>query len=273
MTVRDRDLPPDEPGNVTRITPARKAASKLKGEPPQDNASAAELAAWLTIQLGLGHDPITAATRYGHTDDSRFVFTLQSKTRITYERGAELFDPKPLVRHVTQATNGIAKPPTYTSADTFTLAAFALRLSTLVDDLDDRSEATDWGLTFLEGAVGNTVEIEQLRTPLGKWRALSAIVHFHAPVDVLNRYEVAERSIIVRDPDTLERLVRSSDIAAHARNRMGRSIAWGALHSRMSEIGWQHLGRFAQRQPGGHGHLSAHLYRIPGDWEATIDDD
>jgi hypothetical protein len=263
--MSNRDALHEEQGNVTKLERGRKPRTLLASEPPTDGSSAGEFAAWLTVQLGLGADPILRADRFGHTDDSRFVFHLQSKRRITYDRLAELFDSRTLVRHIVQVT-GATLPP-YAYADALKIATVAVLLSELVGDDDDRNEAWEWAASFLEFAALNIHIYEAIYTPDGKWRALSAIRSWRPPANLPPYCEAAERAIVVADHGTGDRLVRTSDVAAHVRSRTGKPIAWSSLHGRMAEIGWEHLGQWEQRQPDGYGRLKAHLYRISGGWE------
>ncbi len=97
------ELPPDV-ATVAKLG-GRRPRTLLPSEPPHDAATAGELSAWLTVVLGLGRDPIVAATRFGRSDDSRCVVTTKSQQRIVFDRQAELFDSKVLVRRFVQITS------------------------------------------------------------------------------------------------------------------------------------------------------------------------
>lgn len=265
MTGRDRLR---DVQNVQSIsTTAKRSRSLLPSDPPEQGASQAELAAWATVALGLGGDPIESATRYGRHLDARMSVTLKSGQWITFERQADVFEPRKLMQTVIAHTG--AGMPHYGPADGQKIATALVRLSDLIAEDDQRAEAIDWADSFLARAARNIHEIESFNTPEGRWEALSIINRFQPPADVSPYAPAAERSVIVQDA-TGRRLVRVGDVAAHVRGELGKPISWPALHSRMVEIGWENRGQVQQRQPrsGREGHkLKARVYAIPADWE------
>jgi hypothetical protein len=261
----------EQAGTVQELSRGRKPKTLLPSDPPAPGASREELVAWSTVALGLGGDPIDTGVRFGRHEDARMVLTLKSGRRIVFDRQADAFDAPTLRRRVIIATG--ASIPHYLSADVQTIATTLLRLAETAAEDDDRDEAREWATTFLTVAERNTVYVETLRTPAGKYEALSKLVNWRPPADVPPYAPRAESAIIVRDSETGMRIVRTSDVAAHVRGEMGRPIGWGTLHARLIEIGWEQTkggapGEFQQRQPGGSGILKARVYFIPGDWEA-----
>ena len=259
-----RDALRDVQDPVRNLRP-RAARTLLPSDPPSEAAAASEQAQWLTVTLALGADAIVSATRFGRSDDSRVVVTQESKRRTVFDRQAELFDAKTLVRRFVQTTGATIAP--YGAGDALKIATAIVRLSDLADDDDDRHETWEWAASFLEFAARNIHTYEAIYTPEGKWRTLSALRSWRPPADLVPNCEAAERAIVVADQATGDRIVRTSDVAAHVRQRTGKAISWSSLHGRMTEIGWEHLGEWEQRQPAGHRRLKAHVYRVPGDWE------
>jgi hypothetical protein len=191
------------------------------------------------------------------------VLVLRSGRRVTFERAADAFEPARLLQIVMTATG--AQLPPYGRGDVLHLAGSMIRLSDLLAEDDLRSEAADWGRTFLAGAAPNAITATNLSTPQGRWEALSALmrrpmVESYAPA--------CERSALVVCGETGARMLRTSDFAAHARGSAGRPLSWPALHGRMVEVGWEHPGEVHQRQPGGHERLKAHVYLVAAGWEA-----
>lgn len=245
--------------------PRRK--SLLPSDPPEAGASQIELAAWATVALGLGGDPIASATRYGRHLDARMTVTLKSGQRITFERQGDVFDPRKLTQTVIASTG--AGMPHYGPADGQKIATALVRLSDLAVEDDERAEAIDWAESFLAGAAENTFHVATFTTPEGRWEALSIIAKFKPPDGVSPHAPAAARSLIVQDADG-RRLVRVSDVAAHVRGETGRPISWHALQSRMVEIGWESRGQIQQRKPGVGRNglkLKARVYAIPAGWE------
>ena len=242
----------------------RTKRSLLPSDAPDRTATQDQLAAWATVTLGVGDDPITGATRYGRHLDARMVVTLRSGHRITFERQGDIFDARRLMQTIVAHTG--AEMPYYGPADAQKIATTLVRLSELAVNDDERDEARDWAESFLSRAQRNTLDVATFATPEGRWEALSVIDGFRAPTDVPAFAPAAERAVIVRD-STGRRLARTSDVGAHVRGESGRPISWAALHARMVEIGWEHRGEIQQRQPGGHRKLKAHVYAIPAGWE------
>lgn len=243
----------------------RKPRTQLTSPPPPAGASSAQLADWITVALALGADPLKRTVRYGRHDDARMVLELASGARIVFDRQAEAFDPRTLVRRVVLATGqGV---PTYGAADAQTIATALVRAADLLDEDDDRNEAREWALSFLVAAERNTITVADASTPEGRYEALSALVSWKAPGDLSPYAPVAERSALVLDTASGARLARTSDVAAHVRQQIGRPIPWPALHGRLIEVGWQHRGQVEQRQPRGHARVKVHAYAIPAGWE------
>jgi len=256
----------DQAAEAAEVTTgvARKRKSMLPSDPPSAGAGASELAAWVTVALGVGDDPVIGGIRYGKHEDARMVLTLRSEQRIVFDRQADAFDAAALRRRVIIATG--ATIPHYQSADVQTIATVLMRLGEVVAEDDDRAEAREWASSFLAAAQRNTIEVASFATPEGRWEALSVLATWKAPVDMPPYAPAAERAVIVREA-TGRRLVRTSDVAAHVRGQTGRPITWGSLHSRMVEIGWEHRGEVQQRQPGGHAKIKARTYSVPAGWE------
>jgi hypothetical protein len=245
--------------------PAKRARKTLlPSDPPDRTASQAELAAWATVTLGLGENPIASATRYGRHLDARMVVTLKSGQRVTFERQGDIFDARKLTQTFIACTS--ATMPHYGPGDAQKIATALVRLSDLAAEDDDRDEAHDWADTFLSRAQRNTLDVTTFSTPEGRWEALSVIEQFTPPSDLSTFAPAAERAVVVRDSSD-RRLVRVSDVAAHVRGELGKPISWATLHSRMVEIGWEHRGQIQQRQPGGQRKLKARVFAIPADWE------
>ena len=237
----------------------------LPSDPPPAGAGHDELKAWSTVAIGLGADPIETEIRFGRHEDARVVITLKSGQRIVFDRQADVVDAPTLRRRIIIATG--ASIPHYGSADVQTIATVLMRLAEVAADDDDRDEALEWAHSFLTAAQRNIIDVATLATPAGRYEALSALANWKPPADLAPYTPAAERAVIVRDAQTGARLVRTNDLAAHVRGMTGRPVSWGALNSRMREIGWAHRGQVQQRQPNGQGKVKARIYAIPGDWE------
>lgn len=245
--------------------PARKSRSLLPSPAPPPGTPLGEVAAWLTVALALCTDPVTSAVRFGRHEDGRLVLVLRSGQRVTFEHTADAFDARRLVRIVMAATGAQVQP--YAYADALHIAGCIVRLAELRGEADERDEARDWGRSFLSAAARNTIEVADFATPAGRYEVIAALVRWQPPGDVAPYGPHAERSPIVLDTATGDRLVRTSDFAKHARGEHGRALSWAALHGRMGEVGWDHLGEVHQRQPLGHQRVKAHAYRVPAAWE------
>ncbi len=244
-----------------------KRRTLLPSTAPAAGIAPQELMQWLTIVLGLGGDPIVGVTRFGRHEDNRLVVTTRSGGRIVFDRQAEMFSADVLVRRVVLATG--AEVPPYQRGDAFTIAATLVRAADLVCEDDDRTEARDWALTFLHAAT-ELLPREDMGSPAGRYAGLCRLLDWKHP-DVTPWMTVAERSAVLpaRDGSTY---VRVNDFAAHVRQMAGRSMAWGLLHSRMREIGWEHLGRLEQRQPHGSSKAKLNVFRLPPDWDDQGDE-
>ncbi len=245
--------------------PGRKPRSLLPSPPPGEAAPAGEHIAWLTVVLGQGADPIERVDRYGRSPDARMVAVLRSGRRITFPRQADAFDARKLRQTVKIATR--ARFPHYGPGDAEVIAGAFLDAADVLDQTDDRAEASEWAATFLDAARPNTVELPAMATAAGKYAALRGLADWQVPSHVEPYAPPAERSVIGQTADGT-RLVRTGDFARHVRALTGTSIAWATLHSRMTEIGWEHRGKVQQRQPGGHGRVGVHIYAIPAGWDA-----
>lgn len=245
--------------------PGRKSRSLLPSPPPDPGAEREQVAAWLTVAFGLGADPIVRAERFGRHEDARMVIVLRSKQRVTFERQADAFDARRLVRVIVTATGAIVPP--YAYSDALQLASAIVRLAETLADDDGRAEAAEWGRQFLDAARGNAIYIEGLDTPAGRYGALSALVSWTPPTDLPPYTPAAERAALIVDSAHGTRLLRVSAFAAHVRGLAGRPLSWPALHGRMVEVGWEHRGEVEQRQPNGHGRVKVHVYAVPGGWE------
>lgn len=267
----------DEPAVVSELREARESGSAkpkaagrrerslLSSPPPAAGADRGELVGWATAQLGLGGDPITAIERYGRHLDARLVAVLASGQRVTFERQADAFDPRLLVRTVIAATG--ATLPHYNAGDAQVIATVIVRAGETLAEDDARGEAAEWGRSFLDAASSNTITASDFANPAGRWEALSLLTQWRPPVDLPPFTPAAERSVIVLDGTTGARMVRTSDFAAHVRGLLGRPVGWAALHGRMVEVGWEHRGEVQQRQPGGQGKIKARVYAIAAGWE------
>ena len=255
-------------GSVTNLRPGRKSRTLLPSQPPDAGATHEELAGWLTAALGLGADPVAKVERYGRHEDSRLVILLSATaTRITFDRAGDVFDPARLVRRVVLATG--ATLPSYGKADAQAIATAIVRVAETLADDDDRGEAREWGRTFLSAAAPNEVTVSTFATPAGRWEALCALARHKPPIDLPPYAPAAERSALILDGHSGDRMVRTSDVGAHVRGIAGRPISWASLHGRMSEVGWTHIGELHQRQPSGDGRAKAHVYIVPADWEVS----
>lgn len=263
MNDRREREEPGAPGDEKKA--GGRKSSLLSSSAPGPEAGPDQLAAWLTVVLALGADPVASATRYGRHDDARMVLTLDSGQRIVFDRAADAFDARVIVRRVMIAT-GVQVPP-YSYPDAVQIAGAILRLAEIAAEDDDREEAAEWAHRFLSDAEGNTFDVGELATPAGRYEAITNLMRWRSPQDVLplGIAGIGERSIIVRDGATGDKYIRVSDFAAHVR-ALGTRLQWGTLHSRMVEIGWEHLGEMEQRQPGGHGRARCHAYRVPAGW-------
>lgn len=250
-------------GNKPKARAKRATTTLLDSKPPPSTASHEVAAAWLTAALRVQRDPVAKVERYGSHEDARTVIILRSGLRITFDRARDLFDPHVLVRRVVIATT--ASVPPYGYPDTVQIATVTVALSELAAESDLRDEASEWADDFLAIAARNTIEVDEMKTPAGRWRALSNLRDWTPPLDLPPYAPAADRSVILLDTRTGTRYVRTSDFAAHVRGHHGVRVAWGDLHSRMVEIGWRHLGEVQQRQPGGSGRVKNHLYAIPGE--------
>jgi hypothetical protein len=261
------DLAAKREAGETGAPRKRQQRSLLPSPAPAPNATRGELAGWITVALGLGEDPIEKAEAYGRHDDARIALELTSGRRITYERQADLFESKVLIRRVVIATG--AQIAHYASADAQIIATAVLRMAeTLVED-DSRSEACEWGRDFLKGAAMNRIEISEFATPAGRYEGLAALVEWRPSSILPPGTPAAERAALILDRATGTRLVRVSDLAAHVRGQVGRALSWGALHGRMVEVGWEHLREVEQRQPRGTDRKKCHLYAVPRGWETS----
>jgi len=246
--------------------PATRGKSLLPSPPPAPGSAREEERAWLTVALHLGAaDPLESVERYGNHVDARTVLVTKSARRITFERTADIFDASKLVQVVMTATG--AQLPPYNKADAQQIAGSIIRLSDLLAEDDLRGEATGWGLSFLDGAAANARDASDFASPTGRWEVLSMLANWKPPSDLPPYTPAAQRSALVIDGATGDRIVRTSDFAAHARGETGRPLSWPALHGRMVEVGWDHRGEVQQRQPNGHGKVKAHVYVIAAGWE------
>lgn len=261
----------DEPPVVAELRDAKPAEGKKKtrsalpSKPPPPGAPREEEAGWLTVALHLGADPLQAVERYGSHVDARTVAVTKSGRRITFERTADVFDANKLVQTVMTATG--AQLPPYSKADAQQIAGSMIRLSDLLAEDDLRGEAIGWGQSFLQGAAANAVTASDFATPHGRWEALSLLVMWKPDTELPPYTPAAQRSALVIDGATGDRLVRTGDFAAHARGEAGRPLSWAALHGRMVEVGWHHQGEVQQRQPDGNGKRKVHVYVVPAGWE------
>jgi hypothetical protein len=242
-----------------------RAKSLLPSKPPPPGAPREEEAAWLTVALHLGSDPLRAVERYGSHVDARTVAVTENGRRITFERTADVFDPSKLVQVVMTATG--AQLPPYSKADAQQIAGSMIRLSDLLAEDDLRGEAIGWGQSFLEGAAGNAITASDFASPHGRWEALSLLATWKPDSELPPYTPAAQRSALVIDGATGDRLVRTSDFAAHARGETGRPLSWAALHGRMVEVGWDHRGEVQQRQPNGQDKRKLHVYVVEARWE------
>ncbi len=266
MSAEERSVVSDlRAAKEEKGAPARKTRSQLPSPPPAPGSPHGEVAAWLTVALALGSDPLVRAERYGRHVDARMVAVLESGRRITFERTADAFDASKLVQVVMVATG--AQVPPYGRADALHLAGSMIRLAELVAEADGRGEAEEWGETFLAGAAPNAITIDGLDTPAGRYAALAALINWKPPVELPPYTPAAERSALIVDGSTGTRLLRVSAFAAHVRGIIGRPLGWDALHARMVEVGWEHRGEVEQRQPKGQGRARCHVYAVPAGWE------
>lgn len=242
----------------------REPKSQLTSPPPDKDANPDEFAAWLTANLKLDDNPVVAAEQYGRHEDARLVLLLGSGLRVTFERAQDAFDAARLVRVVMIATR--TQMPAYAKPDAHKIAWAILRLASLHAEDDARSEAREWGRTFLAGAQANTFEVADLGSPAGRYEALSILRGWTSDAPAYT--PAAERSPLILDVSTGARWARTSDVGAHVRGPHGVAIKWGTLHSRFVEVGWEHLGQVEQRQPKGRGRIKAHLYAIPPGWDS-----
>lgn len=239
-----------------------KTKSLLPTQPPPPEAPAPDLCEWLTAALNLRADPIVAVVRYGRSDDARLVATLRSDQRIVYDRQADCFQPDTLIRRVVLVAG--AQPPAYGRADALAIATSFIRAAELKDDTDDRLEARDWGRTFLEEA--QPLGPHDFSTPEGRWRGLCALREWRPAIDH-PMHPPAQRAGALHTEDGTV-LVRVNHFAAHVRATTGRAHAWGELHTRMIEAGWEHRGEVQQRNPHGRpGKTKLRLYAIPAGWD------
>jgi hypothetical protein len=229
------------------------AALQRNGSEPVD------LIAEVSTQLDLGGDPIAAIKRWGRHEDSRLVITLKSGQRIVFDRARDVFEPAIVKRRVVLATDGNASPKTLKKPAAEDLAVKIVRLANIAQAVDDRDEARDWAGTFLEGREANTVDVGDYSTPEGRWETLCI-------------FGVHKATVVVRDVASGALLVRVSDMASHVRAMLGTGIGWEILHSRLSEVGWRHLGEVQQRQPRGPLKRKTHLHAVTpegGDEDAS----
>jgi hypothetical protein len=243
----------------------RKARTLLPSPAPPPGSPHDEVAGWLTVALALGEDPLAGAERYGAHVDARLVLVLRSGRRVTFERAGDAFDSSRLVQVVMTATG--AQVPPYGRADALHIAGSMIRLAELLAEDDARGEAVEWGRTFLAGAAANAVTVTDFAGARGRWEALCILTSWKPPVDLPPYAPAAERAALVVDGATQDRMVRTSDFAAHARGSAGRPLPWAALHGRMVEVGWEHRGELQQRQPTGQDKRKARVYVIAAGWE------
>jgi hypothetical protein len=248
--------------NIAEGRQGKQRRTLLPSPAPLAGAPAEELMGWLTVALGLGGDPVAQVMRYGRHDDARLVATLRSGLRVVFDRQAEMFSADVLVRRVVLATG--AEVPPYQRGDAFTIAATLVRAADLVGEDDDRTEARDWALTFLHAAT-ELLPREDMGSPAGRYAGLCRLRDWKHP-EALPWMTVAERSAMLPATNG-STYVRVSDFAAHVRQMAGRSMDWGLLHSRMREIGWEHLGRLEQRQPHGSSKVKLTVFRLPPNWD------
>lgn len=245
----------------------RRPRTLLPSAAPQPGSPRGELAAWVTVALALGADPVARVERYGLHEDARLVILLHSGKRITFDRAADAFDARRLERVIVLATGAML--PHYAGADAASIAGAIVRLAETLAEDDSRSEAAEWGRAFLRNASPNTIDVAETHTPAGRYEALCALTAWKAPEHLSPYAPASERAPVVHDTASGQRLVRVSDLAAHVRGQLGRPLGWSALHGRMVEVGWEHRGEVEQRQPGGHSRVRVHAYAIPPGWEGS----
>ena len=236
--------------------------SLLPSPPPATGSTQQQLVAWLTVALALGADPVARVERYGRHEEARMVLICQSGNRITFERAADAFDARRLERIVVLATG--AQVPHYAAADTAAVAGVIVRAADVLAADDSRGEAAEWGRTFLQESEAGIVQVSDLSTPQGRYEALSILSAPRRPADPYT--PPAARSVTVADSTTGTRWIRTGDFGAHVRAE-GAHMRWSMIHSRMIEVGWQHLGEQQQRQPAGQQKAKANVYSVPGGWD------
>ncbi|MFA9270791.1 MAG: hypothetical protein ACEQSX_08530, partial [Baekduiaceae bacterium] len=202
----------------------------------------------VTEALDLRRDPIAEVKRWGRHEDSSLVVTLRSGRRIVFDRARDVFDARILKRRVVLATDGEANP-TLSRAAAEQVAVTLIRLASVTADHDDRDEASDWADRFLAEQAGVMPVVADFSTPAGRYEVLGIIQGGSA--------------LVVLDASTGARIVSVSAMARFVRAGGGPPIAWETLHSRLQQVGWQHLGEVQQRQPRGRDKRKAHLYRVP----------
>lgn len=205
----------------------------------------------VTDRLDLASDPVVEVKRWGRHEDSRLVITLRSNRRIVFDRARDAFEPVVLKRRVVLATDGQSAPPTFKKPEAEDVAVKLIRLANVAADADDRDEARDWTGRFLARHEHRIADVADFSTPHGRYEVLSIIR--------------AGRAAVVRDVETEALLVSVSEMARFVRAEAGSPISWDTLHSRLSEVGWKHLGEVEQRQPKGRERAKAHLYAVAQD--------
>ena len=224
----------------------------MTAEPNVADLVPEQLRRQLLDDLGLDpRNPVAEVKRWGAHEDSRLVITLRDGTRIVFDRARDVFEAPIVRRRVALATNGAAVPNP--KAKAVEVAVRIIRLASIEQAADDRDEAAAWADDFLEAHARTVVDVATFSSAAGKREVLSAIR--------------SGRSV-VRVADTGDLYVSVSPFGAHVRSVFGVQISWSALHSRMVEIGWDHLGQVAQRSGIGAGILKARLYRVPPAAEA-----
>ena len=242
-------------------TPQRKKRAELPEALPEQ-ATAADLCAWLTAALRLDHDPVAGAQQWGKHPTSPADVRLASGAVVRFDEAREIVKPQELATRVRSYTAGRAAPPLYSPADAQAIYGAVLRLCGEVADDAAAEEAADWVSQFL--ARHHVISCD-LSTPEGRWRALSQLQAAQYDPTVLIDSDVNSPPVLV-DEVSGRRFIRSRDFATFVRRRLCVTASGPRLRGEMLRAGYPSR-EFQQWRPGaerrgGESRIRLHVYEL-----------
>jgi hypothetical protein len=229
-------------------------------------AKAAAFMATLGRDLGVPKDiGVETIVRYGTHEDASLAILLTNGATIHFERQADLFSPKIVMRRAALAGCDIKH---LSGPATLTLAKRIIAQADLLAELDIRADERAMLRRFLIGAEnGGTNIAANLNNLLARYEKFRE-VRDHDPLDD-GHTPPAALAIVLTDTSTGDRYVRVNDLGRFMRHETKAAIAWPTLHSLVIRAGWRHPGELWQREPGTQRRARINVYLVPRDWEVS----